>query len=352
MTGLRLELAPHTAFEVPPELFATEPPEARGVRRDEVRLLVARPGGMEHRLFRDLAGILRPGDLIVVNTSGTLPAAVDASRPGRGPAVVHFSTPLDDGSWVVELRTPNGSAPLRDGAVGETIALDGGALVALIEAYPHAGEAGTRLWRAAIGADGAVWSYLGRHGRPISYGHLPKRWPLSSYQTIFAREPGSAEMPSAARPFTHRLVGRLVAAGVAFAPIVLHSGVSSLEATESPLPERFEVPATTALLVDETRRVGGRVIAVGTTVARALETVALPGGCVCPGSGWTELVLSPDRPTRVIDGLVTGWHPPNASHLLLLEALGHPDLVQAAYDEAVRSRYLWHEFGDACLFLP
>ena len=159
-------------------------------------------------------------------------------------------------------------------------------------------------------------------------------------------------MPSAGRPFTEQLVTRLVAGGVVVAPVLLHTGVSSLEAGEPPQAERFRVPAATASLVNHTRRAGGRVVAVGTTVTRALETVAHPDGTVAEGQGWTDLVLGPDRPARVVDGLVTGWHAPGASHMLLLEAVAGPGLVRQAYDAALEARYLWHEFGDSCLLLP
>jgi S-adenosylmethionine:tRNA ribosyltransferase-isomerase len=159
-------------------------------------------------------------------------------------------------------------------------------------------------------------------------------------------------MPSAGRPFTDRLVTNLVRAGVAVAPVTLHAGVSSLEPGEAPPAERYRVPASTAALVNHTRDHGGRVVAVGTTVTRALETVAGPRGRVRAGVGWTDLVLEPARPARVVTGLVTGWHAPDASHLLLLEAMAGADLVAEAYAAALAEGYLWHEFGDSCLLLP
>ena len=191
--------------------------------------------------------------------------------------------------------------------------------------------------------------YLRTHGRPIRYGYLERAYPLRDYQTVYARldDPlGSAEMASAGRPFTAELLTRLVSAGVTLARVSLHCGVASPEAHEPPLPERFAVPARTADLVDLTRRRGGRVVAVGTTVVRALESAALPDGRVLPAVGWTDLVLGPDRPTRVVDGLVSGLHEPEASHLLLLEAVAGPALVDAAYEVAVAAGYHWHEFGD------
>ncbi len=335
---------PHTRFELPGELSATAPPEARGVSRDGVRLLVAEEGRVEHTSFAELGRYLRAGDLLVVNTSATIAAAVDADR-GEHRVLVHFSTELDDGRWVVELRSPDG--PLLDGVAGETLGLPAGASLTLDSAYTPG-----RLWRASIGVEGDVGRYLATAGRPIRYGYVPRAWPLSDYQTVFATEPGSAEMPSAARPFTAELVTKLVSAGVLFAPLLLHTGVSSPDAGEPPLAERLRVPATTARLVNWVHEEGGRVVAVGTTAARALESAADPHGRVAAVDGWTDLVLGPDRPARVVGGLISGLHAPDASHLLLLEAVAGGDLVQRAYDQAVGRRYLWHEFGDLSLLLP
>jgi S-adenosylmethionine:tRNA ribosyltransferase-isomerase len=329
-------------FDLPDELAATRPPE----QRDQVRLLVARADGMAHARFADLGAFLAPGDLVVVNTSATLAAAVDGTRPGGGAVTVHFSTALDGGTWLVEVRpVQNATGPVTDASVGEGIVLPAGVTVTLREPRD-------RLWRADVAVEGSVLDYLARHGRPVTYSYVKGRWPLDAYQTVFAREPGSAEMPSAGRPFTADLVTRLVSAGVAVAPITLHTGVSSLEEGEPPLPERYRVPRATARLVNLTRASGGRIVAVGTTVTRALESVAQVDGWVGPRAGWTDLVLGPNRPARVIDGLITGWHAPGASHLRLLEAVAGTDLVAAAYQEALRHRYLWHEFGDSCLLLP
>jgi len=356
---------PRIRFELPPERSATAPPEARGLDRDEVRLLVAHGDGLVHARFRDLPDHLAPGDLVVINTSATLPSAIDGIRrdhldvPGSDrPVVVHVAGPHPAGedTIVVELRRTDGAGPTRDGRAGEVIALAGGASLHLVEGYPAPTEGrGSRLWRARLDAltpQMPLDAYLAANGRPITYGYLDGRWPLASYQPAHAREPGSAEMASAGRPFTPRLITELVAHGVTVAPIVLHAGVSSLEEGEAPLPERYEVPEPTARLVELTRRNGGRVIAVGTTVCRALETVASPGGRMWPGTGWTDLELSPLRRPRVVDGIVTGWHAPEASHLRLLDALAGPELVQRAYDAALEEGYLWHEFGDSCLLLP
>jgi S-adenosylmethionine:tRNA ribosyltransferase-isomerase len=332
-------------FVLPERFEATAPPPAR----DGVRLLVARPGVLAHARFSELGEFLAPGDLVVVNTSATLAAAVDGKRAGTA-VEVHFSAELDDGAWVVEVRPAGVSdGPLAGLRPGEEITLDDGAVLVLDGPRP-AGQA--RLWAARPRIDGGVALFLARHGRPIRYAYVPRRWPLPEYQTVFAREPGSAEMPSAGRPFTPPVVTDLVTRGVTLAPVVLHTGVSSQEPGEPPQPERFRVPASTARLVNSARAAGGRVIAVGTTVTRALESAAGPDGSVRPRQGWTDLVLGPARPARVVTGLVTGWHAPGASHLALLAAVAGPGLVERAYAEALRAGYRWHEFGDSCLLLP
>jgi len=345
------------AFELPEVLEAREPPEARGLARDEVRLMVARRGNGEitHARFRELPEFLAAGDVLVVNTSGTLPAAVPARR-GDGSAVrVHFATVAphvrDPGWWVVELRSADGADPLAaaDAArAGERITLAGGAELEIVAPY----ASGARLLLARLEIGEPVPAYLARHGEPIRYGYVTRRWPLEAYQTAYATVPGSAEMPSAGRPFTAELITRLVAAGVVVAPITLHTGVSSPERHESPYPERYEVPAPTARVINSVRGSSGRVIAVGTTVVRALETLADSDGAVRAGSGWTGVVVTPERGLSVVDGLITGWHEPEASHLQMLEAVAGAELLARSYRAALEHGYLWHEFGDSQLILP
>jgi S-adenosylmethionine:tRNA ribosyltransferase-isomerase len=350
------------AFDLPPTREATSPPEARGLARDEVRLLVARGsvdrpgGGITHTRFTHLAEHLEAGDLVVVNDSATLPAAVDGVRASGAPVTVHFSGPLDGDPdfpvWVVELRSsPRAGGPITDALAGEHLTLPAGARLTLLGSYPDGHRTSPRLWAATL-SEPDVLAYLADHGRPITYSYVDRPWPLSAYQTLFATRPGSAEMPSAARPFTPGVLRDLVRRGVFVATITLHTGVSSMEAGEGPVPERYDVPAATADLVNLTRSRGRRVVAVGTTVTRALETVASPDGVVSPGSGVTDLVLGPDRTARVVNGIVTGWHAPGASHLSLLEAVAGEELVAAAYGAATEHGYLWHEFGDSCLLLP
>ena len=346
-----LTTGPPIVFELPRELEANEPPEVRGVARDDVRLLVSRSETPPaHARFRDLPSILDPGDLLVINTSATLPSSLDAVRPDGSTVELHLSTPLPAGLWVIELRRPAvpGTLPFRDDVTGETITMPGGARVDMLARFPGS----ARLWVVALHVPEPLPEYLAVHGRPIRYGHVERDWPLSAYQTVYANEAGSAEMPSAGRAFTSELITALVARGVGVTPIVLHCGVASLETGELPAPEPFRVPAATAQRVNATKAAGGRVVAVGTTVVRALETVADIGGVAHPGEGWTELVVTAERGVRVVDGLLTGWHEPAASHLLMLEAVAGRQMLDEAYRAALEGRYLWHEFGDLHLLLP
>ncbi|MET9029626.1 S-adenosylmethionine:tRNA ribosyltransferase-isomerase [Nocardia sp. NPDC004168] len=329
-------------FDLSPDRNATLPPEARGMARDEVRLLVVEDG-LTHARFRELPDRLRPGDLLVVNNSATMSSAVDATMDGE-PVVLHFSTWLDDGRWVVEVRTTERTPYPSEGLSAGTVLRLPGATATLRAPWLPGGR---RLWSADVTGD--VFGLLAAHGRPITYAYVRQRWSAAYYTTVFGRVPGSAEMPSAARPFTERVVLDLITAGVALAPITLHTGVSSPEAGEPPSPERFAVAASTARLVNDTKAAGGRVVAVGTTVTRALETAADPAGLVHASRGWTDLVLGARRPARVVDGLITGWHAPGASHLDLLVAVAGEETVAAAYAAAVDTGYLWHEFGDSAL---
>ena len=353
---------PHTVFRATDDLTADAPPESRGLPRDGIRLLVASETAsgttIAHTTFRHLGDHLRPGDLLLVNNSATVTGEVDGRMAGRGAVVVHVATELDDCTWVVELRTPPDAArPVLDAAAGDVVELAAhGPRLRLESPYPRPDSSpsghGNRLWRAVELDDCSLAAHLERRGRPIAYGYLRSRFPVADYQTVFAQLPGSAEMASAARPFSPELVTRLVSSGVHIAPITLHTGLSSQEAGEAPQPERFAVSGETAALVNLVRSRGGRVVAVGTTATRAIESAADEGGVVHAAAGWTEVVISPDRPARVVDGLVSGWHNPDASHLLLVESVAGAELTQRAYDEAVAHRYLWHEFGDAGLFLP
>jgi S-adenosylmethionine:tRNA ribosyltransferase-isomerase len=325
-------------FDLPEVLEAREPPEARGLPRDGVRLMVsrARTGSVTHHRFTDLPSLLLPGDLLVVNSSRTLPAAVRV-----GEQEIHFSGQLPDGAWLAEFRRAAGKTSLPHGAVvpPPVTELPGGARLTVDE------RTGSRLWKVRLST--AVVPYLMKHGTPIRYSYAADgQWPLAAYQTVFGTRPGSAEMPSAARPFTPEVVTELVSRGVTIAPVTLHCGVSSLEEGEDPYPEWFDVPPATARQVELTRRSGGRVIAAGTTVVRALESFARG-----ISTGWTGLVITPSVELLAVDGLLTGMHEPRSSHLRMLAAFHSEELLSRCYDEALEQEYLWHEFGDVHLLL-
>jgi S-adenosylmethionine:tRNA ribosyltransferase-isomerase len=346
-------------LEVPAELVSDHPVEAEGRRRDDVRMLVAHrsDGSLVHARAADLPAFLDAGDVLVVNTSRTLPAAVASDD---GALIAHLSTDLGNGRWVVELREPCG-AGTRPHPVdhAQSVPLVGGAVLHLQRPHSPTGPGGSaRLWQAELLTPGPLVGWLEGAGRPIRYGCVSSAWPITDYQTVFASHLdddiglGSAEMPSAGRPFTPELLSALLATGVVFAPITLHTGVSSLEAHEPPYAERYRVPPTTARLVNQAHWAGRRVIAVGTTATRALESDATRDGMAHPGDGWTELVITPERGLHVVDGIISGWHEPEASHLLLMEAVAGRSLLEASYDAAVAERYRWHEFGDLHLVVP
>jgi S-adenosylmethionine:tRNA ribosyltransferase-isomerase len=340
------------AFELEPDLEAHEPPEARGLPRDGVRLLVAHrsSGEISHHTFSDLPELLDPGDVLVINVSATIPAALPARRANGTKVRVHFATRaphLDDDWRVVEIRSADGRRPARLPA-RERLELRGGARLELVAPY----ASGQRLMLARFCCELLVDEYLERHGEPIRYGHVTRPLPLEAYQNVYAISPGSAEMPSAGRPFTRGLISRLIGHDVVITPITLHAGVSSPESHEPPFPEWFEVPERTARLIRGARHDGRKVIAVGTTVVRTLESAAAADDCACARSGWTGLVVTPECGVRTVDGMITGWHEPEASHLMMLEAVAGPELLARSYDAALQSGYLWHEFGDSHLILP
>jgi S-adenosylmethionine:tRNA ribosyltransferase-isomerase len=328
-------------FELPAELEAHEPPEARGLARDQVRLLVTHLGddSIEHRRFVDVPDVLRPGDLLVANDSATVAAALAARRADGSTIALHVSTRLPADLWVVEPRK-------IEAAEGEVLALPGEASARLL--VPYVGS--RRLWIAQVDAN--LRELMARYGRPIAYPYVTCQWPLEMYQTVYAGPPGSAEMPSAGRAFSPNVLERLAHRGIGFVTLTLHTGVASLEGNEKPYAEEYWVPELTASAVRQARTDGRRVVAVGTTVVRALESAYDEGsGEVVASHAWTELVITPERGVRVVDSLLTGLHEPKASHLAMLEAIAGRCHLQKAYAAALAERYLWHEFGDLHLIL-
>jgi S-adenosylmethionine:tRNA ribosyltransferase-isomerase len=333
-----------------------------------VRLLVSYLGDdrVVHASFRELPDFLKAGDVLVVNTSGTMNAAIPATREDGSFVTVHLSTQLPADLWVVELRSSIGTEPLLDGESAETLRMPGGAWMTLHTPYlPQnrlSGGGSNRLWISTLNLPTSLNEYLDLYGAPIRYGYVRESWPIGYYQTVYATETGSAEMPSAGRAFTPELITHLVAKGVRISPLILHTGVASLEDDEPPYEEFYRVPSETARAVNEARADGRRVVAVGTTVVRALETVTDSDGVAHPGEGWTDLFITPERGVRSVSAMLTGLHEPRSTHLAMLEALvgrgkmrtvssRGRDHLRTAYREALREGYLWHEFGDLHLIL-
>jgi len=350
-------------FSVPPSLEASRPPEVCGLARDEVKLMVLHRAGGEitHTRFKHLPDFLVPGDELVINTSGTLAAALPAVRRDGMPLELHLSTHLPNGRWSLELRRLEGEKnyPFASARPGEVLYLPGGAKARLLHPLgrpgqepPQEGSGPVRLWEADLELPQPLESYLRQHGSPIRYSYVEGTWPLRYYQTVYATRPGSVEMPSAGRAFTPELITHLVAGGVLFAPLLLHTGVASLEEHEPPYEEYYQVPEMTARVVNAARQEGRRVIAVGTTSVRALETAANRRGVLRASEGWTDLVITPQRGLRVVNGLLTGLHEPRSSHLALLAALCSLEQLRVSYEAALEQGYLWHEFGDLQLILP
>jgi S-adenosylmethionine:tRNA ribosyltransferase-isomerase len=347
-------------FDLPAELEAGEPPEARGLARDEVRLMVSyrSDNRIVHTQFRDIGAFLDAGDLVVINTSGTMNAALSATREDGTALELHLSTHLPADLWIVELRLPGekGTQPFYTARAGEELHLPGGATAILHVPYlrnrnsPPGGP--IRLWIATMYLPSPLKEYLEQYGSPIRYSYVRQHWPSSYYQSVYATEVGSAEMPSAGRAFTTELITKLVAGGVQAAPLLLHTGVASLEKHEPPYEEFYRVPPETARLVNAARAANKRVIAIGTTVVRALETVTDKQGTAHPGEGWTGLIITPQRGMYAVNAMLTGLHEPLATHLAMLEALAGREHLKVTYAEALRKGYLWHEFGDLHLILP
>ncbi|MCB0018618.1 MAG: S-adenosylmethionine:tRNA ribosyltransferase-isomerase [Anaerolineales bacterium] len=349
-------IAPVLDFDLPPTLEAGQPPEARGLARDAVRLLVSYRSDdrLVHAEFRDLPSFLLPGDLLVINTSGTLPAALPVWSQAGVSMRLHLSNRHADDRWVVELRklAENGETmPYFNGEREMHFSLPAGGYLTLID--PLSGQAAgkTRLWLAAFHWPLPWRRFLQLYGQPIRYNYVGQPWSIDYYQTVFAHHYGSAEMPSAGRGFTPRLISRLVAQGIQFAPVTLHTGVASLEADEPPYPEWFELPPATAQLLNLAHQHGRRIIGVGTTAVRAVESAVNSSGLVEPARGWTDHLITPATPPHIINGLLTGLHEPRATHLAMLAALADARHLELAYTEALAEKYLWHEFGDLHLLI-
>ncbi len=327
------------------------------------RLLHVDPvtGALEDGLARGLPARLRPGDLVVVNDAATLPASLAARGPDGGDVEVRLlsfrdgarfrAVLLGAGDWrtPTERRPPPGEV-----AAGDRLELAGG-LAAEVEARSPLSP---RLVDLRFDRDGAaLWSALYARGRPVQYAHVPAPLRLDDVQTAFAGRPWAAEMPSAGRPLRHEVLAALRRLGHEVVALTHAAGPSATgdPAIDAalPLPERSALSPPAALAVRRARRDGRRVVAVGTSVVRALEAAALAGGGeVAPGEREVDLVLGPGSRLRVVDGVLTGVHEPGSTHLSLLHAFAPDALLRRALAHAEAAGYLGHELGDACLVLP
>lgn len=336
-------------FELPQQLACPLPTEERGIARDEVRLLVSNHDGddIQHRKFKDLTGYLTEGDVLVVNDSATLAAALPIRLKSGQAARLHLSTQLDDLHWLAEIRVvqSNQSKRWREGTAGQSFNLPESGQATLITPF-YQNSRQLHLWNISLKLPLPWQEYLQQYGSPIKYQKLDSVYPLDYYQTFFSSVPGSAEMPSAARGFTPEVIRKLLQKGVQIIPITLHTGVSSLETGEMPYPEAVRVSPLNAERINLAKARGKRIIAVGTTAVRAIETAANTAGEVIAFRGQSELYIQPGYEMKIIDGLLTGFHEPEASHLYMLQAFASKQHLRKAYAAAIQQGYYWHEFGD------
>lgn len=342
-------------FDLPKELEASVPREMLGERRDESRLLVIdrASGQVGHFRFYQLDQLLRPGDLLVFNNSAVVPAALVGVRQDGRQVVVHLAPPRN-GDLVHREAVLNCGCRLQP---GDRIVFNGGSLEAIVEGRRPTIDALHRItFRARNGK--VTEELLSALSKPITYEYVQGEVSLAALQNVYASVPGSSEPPSAGRHFTPELLERLRAHGVEMTQLTLHTGVSSIEIEEENVEEHtmyeeeYNLPAEAAEAINRARREGRRVIAVGTTVTRTLETCAREDGMVEARHGWTDLYITPGYRFKAIDGLITGLHEAKSTRLVLLTAfVGDKDLVLQVYNEAIERGYRWHEFGDACLVL-
>ncbi|TLS34955.1 S-adenosylmethionine:tRNA ribosyltransferase-isomerase [Pseudalkalibacillus caeni] len=345
-------LAPTIKFEVPDILNAAVPPERRGVRRDHVRMLILgrKSGVTQHDRFNRLEDYLKKGDLLVLNASRTVPAVLYASLNREGnrnsdETEVRLARKLDDSTWecliVAEDLTEGDLLAFSTTLFGTVSKVNANSPFATVS-FSLSGP--------------LLFDQIYELGEPVRYEYIKNDWPLDYYQTVYGNIPGSVEMASAGRAFTWEILFKLQKKGVKIAFIHLHTGLTYLlddKWHQSPEQneEAYHISEEAARMINETKTAGGRVIAVGTTVVRALETAVDPSGQLEKSSGWTNLYIHPEYDLKIADGLITGFHEPEASHLDMLSAFIDPGYLHNAYQEAIERKYLWHEFGDINLIL-
>ncbi|WP_257351223.1 S-adenosylmethionine:tRNA ribosyltransferase-isomerase [Pseudalkalibacillus decolorationis] len=339
-------------FDLPGELNASIPAERRGVNRDHVRLMILdrNNGNTYHDQFYKLENYLKVGDLLVLNTSRTLPAAFTVElKRAKGVNVKD-----------VELRLAQrkSNSVWKVLVVGQTVQQgDELTFSPTLRARVRTCNPKSPLVTISFSKRGNdLYDQLYKLGEPIRYEYIKENWTLDYYQTVYGTVPGSVEMTSAGRAFSWEMLFRLKKKGIQIATITLHTGLSYFlndqwKVGPAESLEEYEVPGDTAELIRKTKEQGGRVIAVGTTVVRALESAVDGNGRSISQKGWTNLHIHGDFELQIVDGLITGFHEPEASHLDMLSAFVPQLILKTAYKEAVDQRYLWHEFGDMNLIL-
>ncbi|MFK7936460.1 MAG: S-adenosylmethionine:tRNA ribosyltransferase-isomerase [Saprospiraceae bacterium] len=340
-------------FNLPNHLACPKPTELRNISRDDVRLLVTSDNGVEeHTYFRNFTDYLKAGDVLVVNTSATQLAAFPIVLPNGKKGRIHFSTQMNNTEWLAEIRVIKGNKTVRwqAGEVNMVFELAAGLTIQLKSNF-YESRTMLNLWRVEIKTVRDFQSYRNEYGQPIRYENLDKPYPLDYFQTFFSFHAGSSEMPSAGRGFTPELIDKLLQKGVVFAPILLHTGVSSLEENESPYPEYFEVNPITAAILNHAKSNDNRIISVGTTAIRAVESATNEVGKVISQKGHTNLYIKSDYQMKTVNSLLTGFHEPKASHLHMLQALAGVRHIARAYTAAIDHAYYWHQFGDLHLIL-
>lgn len=338
-------------YELPEELIAQYPAS----ERDAARLMVLdrKTGRTDHTVFRSFPELLRPGDCLVVNETRVFPARLNGYRPGTGGSVELLLVRCEGDCWEVLARP---GRRLREGA--EVAFPDVDLVAQVTEVLPS----GRRMVRFKGGSSLAeVLESRGRIPLPPYIRREEEPADRERYQSVYARTRGAVAAPTAGLHFTPDLLERIRVSGVEIAPVLLHVGPGTFKPVEVTDPcrhemdaEYFEIGPAAAEKVNESRRNGGRVVAVGTTTVRALESSASQSGdswTLNPGSGWTRLFVYPPYRFRLIDALVTNFHLPRSTLLMLVSAFADRVFILKAYEEAVRKRYRFYSYGDAMLIL-
>jgi len=335
------------AYDLPQELIAQHPVEPR----DSSRLLVYHrdTGAIEHRVFQEITDYLRPGDALVINDTRVIPARLLGNRAGTGGAVeLLLLKRLGKDTWEAL------AGPGRKARPGDVLEFGGGRLRATILQDTEAGARVVRFQYEGVFEE--ALDELGKMPLP-PYIHEPLQ-DRDRYQTVYAAHDGSAAAPTAGLHFTPELLERVAGRGIDIVPVLLHVGlgtfrpVKAQEVSEHTMhSEEYEVTPNAAARINQARARGGRVVCVGTTTVRTLESVADESGVIRPARGETAIFITPGVPIRAVDALITNFHLPESTLLMLISALMGREQALAAYAEAVRERYRFFSFGDAMLIL-